>query len=142
MSWLHEQRQDKLEDLLEEFHIQHIRTSNGMALSGGDAVVEIARAIGSQSSVYSIGWTVCWCWPNLGWYQENHCSLVDRGLGVLMITDYNVRETLTCVKKLTLWVKDTWLQRHLKMFSITNSFKQVYSGEQFVYDYIESIESS
>ncbi len=30
-----EERQDKLEDLLEEFHIQHIRTSAGMALSGG-----------------------------------------------------------------------------------------------------------
>ena len=44
-----EQRQDKLEDLLEEFHIQHIRTSNGMALSGGERRrVEIARALAAN----------------------------------------------------------------------------------------------
>lgn len=44
-----EQRQDKLEDLLEEFHIQHIRHSAGMALSGGERRrVEIARALAAN----------------------------------------------------------------------------------------------
>lgn len=45
----HEERQDKLEDLLEEFHIQHIRKSAGMALSGGERRrVEIARALAAN----------------------------------------------------------------------------------------------
>ncbi|MGR5456720.1 ATP-binding cassette domain-containing protein, partial [Vibrio alfacsensis] len=44
-----EERQDKLEDLLDEFNIQHIRKSAGMALSGGERRrVEIARALAAN----------------------------------------------------------------------------------------------
>ncbi len=44
-----EERQDKAEDLLDEFNIQHIRDSLGMALSGGERRrVEIARALAAN----------------------------------------------------------------------------------------------
>ncbi|GAL32462.1 lipopolysaccharide ABC transporter ATP-binding protein LptB [Vibrio maritimus] len=44
-----EERQDRLEDLLDEFNIQHIRKSAGMALSGGERRrVEIARALAAN----------------------------------------------------------------------------------------------
>jgi lipopolysaccharide export system ATP-binding protein len=43
------QRKEKLEQLLEEFHITHIRDSRGMALSGGERRrVEIARALATE----------------------------------------------------------------------------------------------
>lgn len=42
-------KQDRLEELLDEFHIQHIRKSAGMALSGGERRrVEIARALAAN----------------------------------------------------------------------------------------------
>ena len=45
------QRKDKLEALLQEFHITHIRKSQGMALSGGERRrVEIARALATEPS--------------------------------------------------------------------------------------------
>ena len=44
-------KQAKLESLLDEFHIQHIRDSKGMALSGGERRrVEIARALAAEPS--------------------------------------------------------------------------------------------
>ncbi|PPJ40701.1 ATP-binding cassette domain-containing protein, partial [Pseudoxanthomonas sp. KAs_5_3] len=44
-----QQRQEKLESLLNEFHITHIRDSLGMALSGGERRrVEIARALATD----------------------------------------------------------------------------------------------
>ncbi|MCZ6828978.1 MAG: LPS export ABC transporter ATP-binding protein, partial [Gammaproteobacteria bacterium] len=43
------QRKEKLEQLLEEFHITHIRDSHGLALSGGERRrVEIARALATE----------------------------------------------------------------------------------------------
>ncbi len=45
------QRKEKLEALLQEFHIAHIRQSPGMALSGGERRrVEIARALATEPS--------------------------------------------------------------------------------------------
>ncbi|HEY5718172.1 MAG TPA: LPS export ABC transporter ATP-binding protein, partial [Motiliproteus sp.] len=45
----HAQRRDKLESLLDEFHIQHIRDSLGMSLSGGERRrVEIARSLATE----------------------------------------------------------------------------------------------
>jgi lipopolysaccharide export system ATP-binding protein len=81
-----ETRQLKLEELLEELHIGHIRDSLGISLSGGERRrVEIARALAEPvAGVDPLSVTDI---------QRIVRHLADRGIGVL-ITDHNVRETL------------------------------------------------
>jgi lipopolysaccharide export system ATP-binding protein len=53
-------RQAKLESLLEEFHITHIRKSTGMSLSGGERRrAEIARALAAEPHFVSAGRALC-----------------------------------------------------------------------------------
>ena len=54
-----EQREDRANELMEEFHIEHLRDSMGQSLSGGERRrVEIART-GCESEIYSARRTVC-----------------------------------------------------------------------------------
>lgn len=86
---------EKLESLLGEFNIKHIRDSYGYALSGGERRrVEIARALAGEPKFILLDEPFAGIDPiAVGDIQEIIRQLKAKGIGVL-ITDHNVRETL------------------------------------------------
>jgi lipopolysaccharide export system ATP-binding protein len=91
---------DLLERLLDDFHISHIRTSLGMALSGGERRrVEIARALAMEPQFILLDEPFAGVDPiSLLDIQGIIKELAERGIGIL-ITDHNVRETLSVCQR-------------------------------------------
>ncbi|MEJ6951241.1 LPS export ABC transporter ATP-binding protein [Natronospora cellulosivora (SeqCode)] len=88
---------EKLESLLEEFHISHLRDRKGFQLSGGERRrVEIARSLTTEPSFILLDEPFAGVDPIAVNDIQNIINYLkeERGLGVL-ITDHSVRETLT-----------------------------------------------
>ena len=94
------EREAKMNALLDEFRLNHVRKSEGKALSGGERRrVEIARALATDPAFILLDDPCAGSDPiAVADIQGMIAHLSQRGIGVL-ITDHNVRETLSIVDK-------------------------------------------
>lgn len=126
-------RHNKLEELLADFSITHLRNVPALALSGGERRrVEIARALASSPLFMLLDEPLAGIDPIAVSEVRNLISkLKDRGIGVL-VTDHNVRETLGIVDRAYI-VHDGMILEEGTPEKVVKSkaVKEVYLGEQF-----------
>ncbi len=93
-------RRERLEELLSEFSIEHLRRAPALALSGGERRrVEIARCLAANPKYLLLDEPFAGVDPiSVGDIRHLVADLRTRGIGVL-ITDHNVRETLEIVDR-------------------------------------------
>jgi lipopolysaccharide export system ATP-binding protein len=93
------ERRARMEELIEEFHLNHIRRSKGYVLSGGERRTEIARSLTTNPKFILLDEPFAGIDPiAIDDLQQLVLRLRNKGIGVL-ITDHNVRETLSIVDR-------------------------------------------
>jgi lipopolysaccharide export system ATP-binding protein len=126
-------REKRLEELLAELHIPHVRDTKGMSLSGGERRrVEIARALAAQPQFILLDEPFAGVDPiSVLDIQRIIRDLAARGIGVL-ITDHNVRETLGVCSRAYIVNQGSVIASGTAEEVLANSrVREVYLGQDF-----------
>lgn len=126
-------REEKIESLLAEFHIAHVRLRKGTELSGGERRrVEIARCLAIEPDFILLDEPFAGVDPiAVADIQEIIGYLRARGIGIL-ITDHNVRETLSIVDRAYILNQGKiLLEGDSKAIAGSEKAKKFYLGENF-----------
>ncbi len=128
-----QQRKQRLDELLEDFKITHIRDSLGMSVSGGERRrAEIARALASDPKFMLLDEPFAGVDPiSVNDIKDIVKNLKERGIGVL-ITDHNVRETLAICEKAYIVSEGSVIAEGTPQHILENdTVRRVYLGDDF-----------
>lgn len=128
-----DKRQDRLNDLIDEFNIGHVRETASIALSGGERRrVEIARALAMRPQFIMLDEPLAGVDPvAVAEIRELIQHLKNKNVGIL-ITDHNVRETLGLVDRAYIIHEGHVLMEGTPDEIVKNDLvRKVYLGEDF-----------
>ena len=126
-------RRDRLETLLEEFNIGHVRASKGMSLSGGERRrTEIARTLATDPGYLLLDEPFAGIDPiSVADIKHLIGHLKAKGIGILL-TDHNVRETLDICEKACIVSEGRIIADGKPSEILANqTVREVYLGEHF-----------
>lgn len=129
----HHKRRERLEELLSEFSIEHLRRAPALALSGGERRrVEIARCLAADPRYLLLDEPFAGVDPiSVGDIRHLVADLKKRNIGVL-ITDHNVRETLEIVDRAYILHEGKVLMSGTPSEVVQNeNVRRVYLGDNF-----------
>lgn len=129
----HHKRRERLEELLSEFSITHLRRAPALALSGGERRrVEIARCLAADPQYLLLDEPFAGVDPiAVGEIRHLVQDLKSRGIGVL-ITDHNVAETLSIVDRAYILHDGVVLKTGTTQEIVDDAVvRRVYLGENF-----------
>nr|AGS52229.1 ABC transporter ATP-binding protein [uncultured bacterium contig00056] len=128
-----EQKQERLESLLNEFNIGRIRTQYGYTLSGGERRrTEIARALATEPKFLLLDEPFAGIDP-IAVYEIKQIirRLADKGIGIL-ITDHNVRDTLEITNEAFIIADGIIFARGNRDVILNNEMvRKIYLGDAF-----------
>ncbi|MBO6775170.1 MAG: LPS export ABC transporter ATP-binding protein [Marinibacterium sp.] len=126
-------RRERLEELLSDFSIEHLRRAPALALSGGERRrVEIARCLAANPKYLLLDEPFAGVDPiSVGDIRHLVADLKKRGIGVL-ITDHNVRETLEIIDRAYILHDGQVLMSGTPQDVVANeNVRRVYLGDSF-----------